>query len=47
VFSSYNQFSRYVEGSFVYNNTEGYVQDNFKVNGKLTVDYGIRLVHHR
>jgi len=47
VFSSYNQFSRYVEGSFVYNNTEGYVQDNFKVNGKLTLDYGVRLVHQQ
>ena len=47
VFSSYNQFSRYVEGSFVYNNTEGYVQDNWKVNGKLTLDYGVRLVHQQ
>jgi hypothetical protein len=28
VFSSFNQFSHIVEGQFVYNNTEGYVQDN-------------------
>ena len=47
IFSSYNQFSRYVEGSFVYNNTEGYVQDNWKVNDKLTLDYGVRLVHQQ
>src|SRR5262245_52691557 len=47
VFSSYNQFSQYVEGSFVYNNTEGYVQDNWKVNGKLTLDYGVRFVHQQ
>ena len=47
VFSSYNQFSRYVEGQFVYNNTEGYVQDNWKVNHKLTLDYGVRLVHQQ
>jgi len=44
-FSSYAQASRYVEGNFVYNNTEGYVQDNWKVNTKLTLDYGVRLVH--
>jgi hypothetical protein len=47
VFSSYNQFSRYVEGSFVYNNTEGYVQDNWKMSNKLTLDYGVRFVHQQ
>jgi Carboxypeptidase regulatory-like domain len=47
VFSSYNQFSKYVEGSYVYNNTEGYVQDNWKVTNKLTLDYGMRLVHQQ
>ena len=35
------------EGQFVYNNTEGYVQDNWKVNHKLTLDYGVRLVHQQ
>ena len=47
VFSSYNQFSQYVEGNFVYNNTEGYVQDNWKVTDKLTLDYGVRFVHQQ
>src|SRR5439155_9377796 len=37
--------SKFVEGSYVYDNTEGYVQDNWKVGGKLTLDYGARLVH--
>ena len=47
IFSSYNQFSKYVEGTFIYNNTEAYIQDNWKVNNKLTLDYGVRLVHQQ
>src|SRR4030095_161720 len=47
VFTSYNQLSRYIEGRYVYDNTEGYVQDNWKVNNKLTLDYGVRLVHQQ
>jgi hypothetical protein len=46
-FRSYQQASSYVEGVFLYNNTEGYVQDNWKVSRKLTLDYGIRLVHQQ
>jgi hypothetical protein len=45
VFSQYLQQSRLIEGSMIYNNTEFYVQDNWKVNGKLTLDYGIRFTH--
>lgn len=47
VFSSYNQLSRYVEGSYVYNNTEGFIQDNWKISNRLTLDYGVRLVHQQ
>jgi hypothetical protein len=44
-FSSYSQGSKGVEGEYIYYNTEGYVQDNWRVNNKLTLDYGVRLVH--
>ena len=47
IFGSYNQASAYVEGAFVYDNTEGYIQDNWKVNDKLTLDYGVRLVRQQ
>jgi hypothetical protein len=36
IFGSYQQQSGYVEGNFVYNNTEGYIQDNWRMNSKLT-----------
>jgi Carboxypeptidase regulatory-like domain len=47
IFSNYQQASAYVEGAFVYDNTEGYIQDNWKVNEKLTLDYGVRLVRQQ
>jgi hypothetical protein len=44
-FSSYSQGSKGVEGKYIYYNVEGYVQDNWKLNTRTTIDYGVRLVH--
>ena len=45
VFQQYLQASRFIEGDMVYNQIEGFVQDNWKVTNRLTLDYGLRLVH--
>ena len=45
IFSSFAQNSKYIEGNFVYTNLEGYIQDNWKVADRLTLDFGVRLVH--
>lgn len=45
VFDNYSQLSKYVEGNYIYNNIEGFVQDNWRVTSRLTLDYGVRLVH--
>ena len=47
VFSQYLQQSKLIEGSMIYNNTEFYVQDNWKVSDRLTLDYGLRFVHQQ
>ena len=47
VFTRYSQASDFIEGSMIYNNTEFYVQDNWKVNGRLTMDYGMRFTRQQ
>lgn len=46
-FSSFLQAQKYVETSAIYNNREGYIQDNWKLTNRLTLDYGVRLVHQQ
>ena len=47
IFTTYYQQSKFVEGSYIYNNIEWYLQDNWKVNSQLTLDYGLRFVHQQ
>ncbi|MBI3262266.1 MAG: carboxypeptidase regulatory-like domain-containing protein [Acidobacteria bacterium] len=47
VFTQYLQASQFIEGSMIYNNTEFYLQDNWKVNGRLSVDYGVRFTRQQ
>ena len=44
-FSNFVQASKYVEGTFKYDNREAYVQDNWKSEASWTIDYGVRFVH--
>src|SRR5262245_46136594 len=46
-FSSFQQAQKYVETQSVYNNTEAYIQDNWKASTRLTLDYGVRFVHQQ
>jgi hypothetical protein len=47
VFSQYLQAERLIEGSMIYNNTEFYVQDNWKATNRLTLDYGLRFTRQQ
>jgi hypothetical protein len=42
VFSTYAQTSRWAEGAFLAVNNEGFVQDNWRITSRLTLDYGVR-----
>jgi Carboxypeptidase regulatory-like domain len=46
-YSSYSQVSKNLEGRFVYNQNDFFIQDNWKIKPKLTLDYGVRLVHQQ
>ncbi len=47
VFTQYLQASKFIEGNFIYNQIEFFLQDNWKVSNRLTLDYGMRFVHQQ
>jgi hypothetical protein len=47
VFTRYQQASQLIEGNMIYNNTEFYLQDNWKMTPRLTLDYGMRFTHQQ
>lgn len=44
-FNTYAQASKFIESGIVYLGVEPYIQDNWKINDRLTLDYGVRFVH--
>ena len=47
VFSTYSQLSRWGEGAYLAINHEAFVQDNWRVSSRFTLDYGVRFIHQR
>jgi hypothetical protein len=45
IYNSFNQQARLIEGNFTYKNIEYFLQDNWKWNNRLTLDYGARFYH--
>jgi hypothetical protein len=45
VFNSYAQINQLFEGNFIYDSHEWYIQDNWKVSNRLSLDYGLRITN--
>ena len=47
MFSDYSQQSKFIEGGYRYKNVEWFLQDNWKLNNRTTLDYGLRFTHQQ
>jgi hypothetical protein len=47
VFSTYAQTSRWPEGAYLAVNHEAFIQDNWRVSSRFSLDYGVRFAHMR
>ncbi len=47
IFTQYLQASKFIEGNLIYNQREFFIQDNWKVTNRLTLDYGLRFVNQQ
>jgi len=45
IFSSFSQQAKFIEGHWIYDSIEGYIQDNWKLSDRLTLDYGVRITN--
>ena len=45
VYNSFNQASNYLKPNWEYKNYEWYVQDNWRMGDRLTLDYGVRFYY--
>jgi hypothetical protein len=45
VFTQYEQINQLFEGNFIYDSHEWYIQDNWKVSNRLSLDYGLRITN--
>ncbi len=45
IFNTFNQASSYLKPDWVYKNFEWYLQDNWRVSDRLTLDYGVRFYY--
>jgi hypothetical protein len=46
IFNRFEQQNALYEGDYVYHNKDFYIQDNWKINARLTLDLGMRFTHH-
>ncbi len=45
IYNQFNQASSYLKPNWEYNNFEWYVQDNWRMTDRLTLDYGVRFYY--